>query len=344
MHQSLQMHPPLKISDVFQRYIIIKVNITLMKKSTLKNRQSVTVIMLLSFLLAGGFSASAGEYQSMIRYDRVWEHIYIHWNDTRAYHVRFAGTEEINGKTYHRLEAFREIRYTYDYDTKPKILSVNNDYYEHEGYLREEDGKVYTLVAIDDTNPDYSNVVVYTPDIPDPDSYRIEERVLYDFTCKEGESYTGLHIDGGWGQEMDYKIMTIEPVEIEGVDHRLLRGAIYDDWLEAWVDFVDQPIVEGIGIAGNGCLTTINFYHMPTCPCMNHIFNRVLSMDGKVIYRAAEDCVEIPVNDFLGVDGISEITDQPEKDAPIYDILGRRIAKPAPGQLYIQGGKKHIAK
>ena len=32
------------------------------------------------------------------------------------------------------------------------------------------------------------------------------------------------------------------------------------------------------------------------------------------------------------------------EDAPLYDILGRRIANPAPGQLYIQGGKKHIAK
>ncbi len=31
-------------------------------------------------------------------------------------------------------------------------------------------------------------------------------------------------------------------------------------------------------------------------------------------------------------------------DAPIYDILGRQIANPAPGQLYIQAGKKHIAK
>ena len=32
------------------------------------------------------------------------------------------------------------------------------------------------------------------------------------------------------------------------------------------------------------------------------------------------------------------------EDAPLYDILGRRIANPAPGQLYIQDGKKHIAK
>lgn len=38
------------------------------------------------------------------------------------------------------------------------------------------------------------------------------------------------------------------------------------------------------------------------------------------------------------------MTEQPEIDAPRYDILGRRITSPAPGQLYIRAGKKHIAK
>ena len=30
-------------------------------------------------------------------------------------------------------------------------------------------------------------------------------------------------------------------------------------------------------------------------------------------------------------------------DAPIYDLMGRRIGHPAPGQLYIQAGRKHMA-
>ena len=39
------------------------------------------------------------------------------------------------------------------------------------------------------------------------------------------------------------------------------------------------------------------------------------------------------------------IADQSEeKVAPIYDILGRRILAPVPGQLYIQNGRKHIAR
>ena len=44
------------------------------------------------------------------------------------------------------------------------------------------------------------------------------------------------------------------------------------------------------------------------------------------------------------VSEIRQIVEQPESDAPLYDILGRRISAPAPGQLYIQRGKKHIAR
>ncbi len=37
---------------------------------------------------------------------------------------------------------------------------------------------------------------------------------------------------------------------------------------------------------------------------------------------------------------IAEVAaDRPEADGPIYDLMGRRIAKPAPGSIYIQGNK-----
>ncbi|MDE6511211.1 MAG: hypothetical protein K2L00_03845 [Muribaculaceae bacterium] len=309
-----------------------------MKIFTLKNRQSLMVMLLLSFLLAGAFSASAEEYKSMIRYDRVWEHIYINWGDTRAYHVRFAGTEEINGKTYHRLEAFREIRYTYDYDAKPKVLSINNDYYQHEGYMREEDGKVYTLVITDSSAKESHFAMLYTPEQQITEQDSIEERVIYDFTCKEGETYRGCQSDRSVVEEITYKIMSIDHVEIDGENHKTLH--IRPDNGQDYV--YGDPIVEGIGIASYGCLTTINFLRVPTCPCMNHVFNRILSTDGRVLYRTEDDCVELPYGDGLGIDAptISSI----EETAPCYDILGRRIADPAPGQLYIQGGKKHIAK
>ena len=304
------------------------------------NLSKCVAVMALAFIgLAGIFSAKAEEYKSMIRYDRVWEHLYIHWGDRRAYYVRFGGTEEINGKTYHSLEAFREVRYE-EKDGKPYVVSVNDDYYDHEGYLREEYGKVYTLVVKHVQDNGFEDLQLYTPDFSYPDSSIIEEKLLYDFTCKEGESYGGMQIEVGFGGEVDYKVNSIEHLDIDGEDYRVLRVAPYDVWNNEWHEYT-EPIVEGIGIASYGCLTTINFLHLPTCPCYHHVFNRVLSTDGRVLYRTADMCVEVPLNDFMGVEGIVE---QPASDAPLYDILGRRISAPAPGQLYIQDGKKHIAK
>lgn len=43
--------------------------------------------------------------------------------------------------------------------------------------------------------------------------------------------------------------------------------------------------------------------------------------------------------------GIQEITTRPApEDAPVYELQGRRIANPVPGQLYIQSGRKFIAR
>lgn len=310
-----------------------------------RNSTDLFKLSLLSFLFSIVFSASAEEYKSIIRYDRIWEHIYVYWDDTRAYHVRFAGTEEINGKTYHRLEAFREIRYTYDYDAQPKVLSIDDNFYEHEGYLREEDGKVYTLIVKDNSGNESHWADLYTPEeYEDLESCILEEKLLYDFTCDIGTTYRGLHLQKGCVDEMDYKVKSIEHVEIDGEEYPLLRVATYNYWYDEWDDFVNEPIIAGIGIADYGCLTTINYLFRPTCPCNHHMFNRLMSTDGRVLYRTENGCTEIPINDLFGVDEIRELTDNSESSAPIYDMLGRRIAEPAPGQLYIQDGKKLIAR
>ena len=293
--------------------------------------------LVLCILISVSFSASTEEYKSMIRYDRVWEHISVHWNDKTAYYVRFDGAEEINGKTYHRLVCFRKADFDYDKDGQCYIFNVDENYYEHEGYLREESGKVYTLIRNVKYDDDYIYGSLYIPTGNDAHPSDLEERLLYDFTCREGESYMGLH--GGWGEtwEMAYKVRSIESVEIDGEESRLLR--IYPD--EEWYDTLSEPVIEGVGIGSYGCLTTINFLLRPTCPCMNHIFSRVLSIDGRVLYRGEEGSDDIPVGDFLGVGTVMQPS---EAEAPVYDVMGRRISSPVPGQFYIQNGRKHIAR
>ncbi len=300
----------------------------------MKNILQVKLLCLCT-VIAVSVSAKAAEYQSMIRYDRVWEHISINWNDRQVYYVKFDGAEEINGKTYHRLVSFKKASYDYDSASQPYLFDIVNDYYAHEGYLREEDGKVYTLLRNVRNSDEYNFEELYIPGGNIEHPADLEEKLLYDFTCKEGETYTGLHIDRE-AAEMNYIVKSIESIKIDGEDYRIQR--ICPDW----IDYNGEPVIEGIGIGSYGCLTTINFLNVPTCPCMNHIFNRVLSSDGKVIYSNEYDAVDLPYGDVLGIDTIEQ--NQIDNDTPMYDMIGRRITNPVAGQLYIKGGKKFVGK
>ncbi|MDE5871154.1 MAG: hypothetical protein K2H22_04300 [Muribaculaceae bacterium] len=292
--------------------------------------------LLLSCLISGVFSASAEEYRSMIRYDRVWEYLETYWDTWSVYYVKFDGAEEINGKTYHRLVAFRKAKGVDDNDHQSHLTDIDENFYRHEGYLREEDGKVYTLIS----NAVYSDGFflggLYMPTDNGEHPTDLEERLIYDFTCNEGESYRGLQLEYNWAEDMTWNVTSVDSVEIDGEEHRRMR--VYAEGYE------DQALtmVEGIGIDSYyGCLTDINFLHILTYPFKTHIFSRVLGMDGKVLYCGEDGSLDIPVGDFLGVGTLMQPS---EAEAPIYDVMGRRISSPAPGQLYIQGGKKHIAR
>lgn len=291
-------------------------------------------LLLIFFSLS--LTSSSEEYKPMIRYDRVWEHISVYWNDKTVFYTRFECPEEINGMTYHRLATFRKARYDYDKEGKCYLFDIDDNFYRHEGYLREEDGKVYTLVSVDETETAFPRIDLYTSEYEDKDTYRLEEKLLYDFNCKEGESYLSLHLHHTWGEEISYTVKSIDTVEIDGKSHKRLK--IYP---EEYDDF-DEPIIESIGICSYGCLTTFNILNRPTCPCLDYIFNRVIKTDGSVIYRAGNGATDIPLTGFLGVDNIG--VQSKGNNAPFYDISGHRIAEPTPNQLYIQGSRKHIAK
>ena len=308
-----------------------------MKRLFTKLSKYRALILMGAFLFAGIVSGYAEEYKTMIRYDRVWEHISINWDNKAVYYTKFEGPEEINGKTYHRLVTFRKARYDYDVEGKPYLFDEDENYYQHEGYLREEDGKVYTLISDVYYHDDLLYGNLYKPEDNDAYPADLQEKLLYDFSCKEGESYRGLQVGGKFLEEMDYNVKSVEFIEIDGEQCRRLLVSP-----EAY-DYFELPMVEGVGIISEyGCLTKINFLWVPTCPCMDHIFNRVLSTDGRVLFCTEYDATDIPLTGFLGVDNI--VDQSKEKSTPIYDMLGRQISNAAPGQLYIQGGKKFIGK
>ena len=293
---------------------------------TLKSK----LFLFLCLVFVATVSVKAEEYKAMIRYDRVWVHTSVYWDNNTVYYTKFDGAEEINGKTYHPLVSFRKENYSQDEEGKSHLLDIDANYFQHEGYLREDEGKVYTLVA-DVVHDDYGlHGSLYIPNGSDSHPADLEEILLYDFTCKEGESYRGMVTNGYYVYETTYKVKSAELIEIDGEQHRCLLVCP-----EEYNEYLELPMVEGIGIANEyGCLTTINTC-MLSCPIKDHVFSRLLAMDGKEVYKRGEGLSGIPI---VGI-----MAEKVEETAPIFDVYGRRISAPAPGQLYIQGGKKYIA-
>lgn len=136
----------------------------------MKNKVIVSAI-----LLGIGVVASASNVQ-LIRTDRVWESV---TQDGYYYfrYMKFDGTLEFNGKQYSRISTFREIVM----DSNNNVRDYRDNIDETEGYLREEDGVVYTLIEGDSQT--YAGGEI---------RYPLTEETLYNFHCPVGASYDGM--------------------------------------------------------------------------------------------------------------------------------------------------------
>lgn len=299
------------------------------------------------FMLFFSFSESsyAEEYKSMIRYDRVWENKSQYSNDRGLIRcMKFDGPEEINGKTYHRVVTFKKSHW----ENGDINAYVTEDCYEHEGYLREENGVVYALVY--ETCDFFGKPCLGGTQFPasdEPLSY--EEHVLYDMTLNEGEYYTAFTDLTENGSNLDtFKVLHTSIIDINGDECKIMyvctadEEKIADDMPYSWF----HAIVEGIGILDSGSLNYVSIEgHKNTGMWYRKCFERIFDMEGNVLYCGPG--YDDRLNALTYGSFVSEVktvnTAKTENDV-IYDILGRRIFQPAPGQLYIQSGKKHIAK
>lgn len=160
------------------------------------------IFILLSCLC---FGASATENQ-FIREDRVWNYHIWGIGDPSHYFfkMKFDGTTEIEGKTYHNLKTYDCIGYNYDRDNG-QFVFVKEVESKSVFYLREEEGgKVYIY------DRGKGNTCFFL-DFPEDYEYP-HETVLYDFNLNPGESYR--HI-GVWGPvyEYDLDIKNIEAID-----------------------------------------------------------------------------------------------------------------------------------
>ena len=213
-----------------------------------------------------------------------------------------------------------------------------------------EDGVAYTLIVCEKDNlPVYNGIEdfhkygpLYVPGKYEPgeDEVLIEIPV-YDFTYGQGQSYVGMSFCMGDSHFSMFKVNHIENIEIDGENHRKISLLPGDDKENNY--WAGEEIVEGVGAIEFGCLNYHELVSRPTMRWCQNYFNRLLDLEGNVIY-GPNPYYEIQYDGFLITDDVTA-TDQLETiPAPIYDMMGRRISTPTAGQLYIQGGKKYIAR
>ena len=292
-------------------------------------------LSLLSVLLSTAASASADEYKSMIRQDRVWLCTSGKRDEYTAKYMKFMDSKDFMDKTYTRVSTIKKV--TWDYGMTD--IRIEEDIDETDAWMREEDGKVYLLLNGWEPYP-------YTDSDSSTELY---EGLLYDFNAEEGSSFEGTamyrHCEDwtgvyweGWYHVVGVGTETVAEEDVKSWD---VKFSLTKDGERSTQTY---RIVEGIGIVDYngvyGGLYYLESFEHTSGHYFYNGFDCCMDLDGNILYPMDYN-KELPGG---GLPSSVITTEQPEAEAPLYDILGRRIANPAPGQLYIQGGKKHIAK
>lgn len=272
-----------------------------MRKKFYKSKKDFIKVMVILSMCQ--FTVSAHEYVPIVKYDRVWESVTGEWGPYTVKYMKFDGTEEINGKTYHRIVTYKKSIMNWDAPSEAHYEYFDN-ICENEGYLREEDGKVYTLV-IDYDFSDYSFGITYSPDEPDADNCKISERLLYDFNCNEDDEFNAFSCCMKTGEMMNFTVLSKSSMEIDGEKCQVINiyPSVYvNEYCKGY------EVIEGIGPTDYGCLNYNEFYTQPTRPWLYNYFNRLFDADGNVIYKT-KNCVDyqLPDDAFSSVNSISQM-------------------------------------
>ena len=239
--------------------------------------------LLLSLSLAASAVGAlpAADYVPMIREDRVWEYVGRYYNNGEeglAYHcMKFDGTQEVQGKEYHRFVLFKSTYVNWDVDLNKhyRVEMRNEPVY----LLREEEGKVFALYQNEEL------VTNYNPDNADATG-NLSEFKIYDFTLSDGDIVDYPSHTGNLQDIRSYRVKIQSSVNVAGEECKVMRMQYPNDSkFEIPIDFI-----EGVGINDNGCLASFglefitgagNSYYSPGAYAT---INRVLDLDGNVVY------------------------------------------------------------
>ena len=294
------------------------------------NRLIVLIIVLLPYIVGVAQDGNSG--RCFIRQDRVWLCTSRERGENTAKYMKFKESKEFHGKSYTRVSTIKKVKWDYGMTN----IRIEEDIDETEAWMREDNGKVYLLLDSWEPSPYVDDSVVSTGQY---------EGVLYDFNADVDSSYDGIaqyrFYENAPGYYFDgfYKVLSVGTATVGGEE---VKSRVVKFYLNGEDEVLPQvyKIVEGIGIVEYGGLYYLETYEHVSGDNDYNWFDCCMDLDGNILYPMDYN-KELPGG---GLPSSVITTEQPEAEAPLYDILGRRIANPAPGQLYIQGGKKRIAK
>ena len=296
------------------------------------------LILLMVLGIVSGAVANASDYKTMIRYDRVWESVSVSRDFTNTVnYMKFDGECQFLGKTFHRIVTFKQTKALFLGPTpEEQIYEFIDDVYLHEGFMREEDGKVYTLATGNYyTDIEGNNVFkggLLTSDSPEADE-EICEMLIYDFNCQVGDSF----------KSFDYypQDVTVERKSIVSIDG--------EDCINLGIDAFGIEIIEGIGPTDYGCLNNIT-YAVETGAFSHNFFNRLYDKTGRLLYEGPQVYrYLLPDNLFSSVgvvtdsgelsitaDGVAFGYDNRRNKVCIYDMEGRLVvSESAAGRMTV---------
>jgi len=265
--------------------------------SLYKTNRTIAIIAI--FLICALHADAMHESIPTIRYDRVWECTSSY--DFHTYtvkYMKFDGTEEINGKIYHRIVTFRKAIMEKKHDPILDTYEYIDGLCELEGYMREDNGKVYTLASgVYYDNGLWCGCLYPLEHLKDGDT--IAEFLIYDFTREPGEQYDALSNMTRSNELVKFTVISKSTVLIDNEECFHISAGI--PWFEPYLQ-----IIEGIGPILFGCLN----YQEHAFPAMMweyNYFNRVFDTTGKVLYERQDAYdYKLPENLFSSVDKIKD--------------------------------------
>lgn len=259
---------------------------------------------------------------AMINEDRTWIYRKQMWGPMVDYEMSFTDSRKLNGHTYHKFALTKKTVYDDDGNVSSEETFENGSGY----WLREftECWKVWLLT--DGTKP--------VEDISVTDHSKLQDFLIYDFSLIEGSEFKCVMYPDDFSESgcVTVTMNDAEPMEIDGQRCRVQIP-------EGSQSISGLSFIQGIGTTCNGSLATpyVGGISGPLSdqplPGLLSVLLAVKDKDGKIIYKN---------NSFDGIDNLNSGNESSRSDAPVYDILGRRVSTMVRGGIYIRDGKKFV--